>query len=239
MMRILLLDDEPIELEQLEFLINYHFPAWKVEHAANGTQAIRLAEQKAMENEEFQLALVDIRLPGKNGLEIADQLKAIMPGLDIIVVSAFQEFEYARKSLQLKAVDYLVKPVIEKELVHALKKYADDHPLLGGGSDVINKVITMMKNRYHEPLKLSQVAEELYINPNYLGRLFSEEVGMSFSDFLLDYRIKMAKNLLVKKKDWNIQRISEACGFNSQHYFSTSFKKMTKLTPKKFRDLAS
>lgn len=235
-MRVLLLDDEPLELEQLEFLINKHFPTLIIEKAKNGKDALKIAEQTVQVNEAFQLALVDIKMPGKDGLTVAGELKQLMPDIDIIVISAFQEFEYAKKSMYLKAVDYLVKPIIEREFVQVLQKYIEEHPPSKYKSEAVRQTVTIIKNRYFEQLKLAQIADELYTNSSYLSRIFNEEVGMSFSDFLLEYRIKIAKQLLVKQKDWSMQQISEACGFNSQHYFSTSFKKLTQLTPKKYKD---
>lgn len=103
-MDILLLDDEPLELEQLELLINKHFPSWVIEKAYNGKQALQKVKERAKAGMDLQLALVDIKIPGeKNGLEVAKQIKELMPNLDIIVVSAFQEFEYAKKVNQPKS----------------------------------------------------------------------------------------------------------------------------------------
>lgn len=234
-MNVLLLDDEPIELDLLEYLIHLHFPSWQIEKRSNGSQALTLVENMIQEGKLLQLALVDIRLPGKNGLDIAAKMKELMPNIDIIVVSAMQEFKYAKRSIYLKAVDFLVKPVIEGELVKALKDYCESHPEYSIGSEVIQKVIRIVKERYSEPLKLSDLSQELFINPNYLSRLFSEEVGVPFSDYLLHYRVDMAKVLLHKQKNWSMQRIAEECGFNSQHYFSTTFKRLTNTTPLKYR----
>lgn len=234
-MKILILDDEPLELEQLEMLIHHHFPTWQIEKAANATEALNVIQYASSKREEFQLALIDIRLPGQNGLDVAAKIKHVMPNIDFIVISAFQEFNYAKQSIQLKVVDYLVKPVIESELLAILQKYLQEHPEYQINSEVIRKVLEMVKNRYQDTLKLADVAQELHINPNYLSRLFSEEMGISFSDYVLAFRIDLAKKLLVKNKNWSIQRVAEETGFNTQHYFSSVFKKLTNQTPKDFR----
>lgn len=57
------------------------------------------------------------------------------------------------------------------------------------------------------------------------------------TEFLVQYRIMMAKQLLVQRKDWSIQEVSEACGFNSQNYFSTTFKRLTHVSPMKYREI--
>lgn len=234
-MNVLLLDDEPLELAQLEMLINAYYPTWNIFQALNGSEALRMVEDWGLQGDTFQLAFIDIKLPGRNGLEVASMMKRTMPDLDIIVLSALQNFDYAKESIKLKAFDYLVKPVIEKELVQVLSLYVQEYPEFGLKSDIVEKVITRIKGRYQEPLRLSIIAEELHFNSNYLSRLFSEEVGMSFSEFLLQYRIKMAKQLLVKHKGWSIQQVAEACGFSSQHHLSSAFKKYTSLSPSEYK----
>lgn len=235
-MNIFLLDDEPIELAQLELLIHTHYPTWTIHQAINGSEAIRLAERLVEKGESLQLAFIDIKLPGRNGLEVASILKEKMPKLDLIVVTAFQNFDYAKESIKMKVFDYVVKPVIEKEFLQVLSRYVAEHPEFLLKSDTVEKVITKIKDHFEEPLRLSSIAEELHINANYLSRLFSEEVGMSFSEFLLQYRIEMAKQLIVKKKRWSIQRIAEECGFSSQHHLSSAFKKHTNQSPSEYRN---
>ncbi|APH04913.1 response regulator transcription factor [Bacillus weihaiensis] len=235
-MRCLLLDDEPLEIEQVELLIQRHFPNWQIEKAYNATQAMKIIESLEKYGEVLELALVDIKISGKNGLEIAESMKEKMPHLNVVVISAFQEFEYARKSLSLKAIDYLVKPVIESEFVKVLTRFVEENPEYGISSRVVQKVMSIVKEQYHHPLKLTELSKELHINANYLSRMFNEEVGMPFSDYLLHFRIEQAKSLLRKQRHWSIQRVAEECGFNSQHYFSTSFKKIMSITPLKYRN---
>ncbi|MBO8173542.1 MAG: AraC family transcriptional regulator [Bacillaceae bacterium] len=235
-MNVLLLDDEPLELEQMELLITRHYPDWHIKKAMNATTAIHTLEDIKENQESVHLAFIDIRLPGKSGLEVAEVSKQIHPNIDIIIVSAYQDFHYAKSSIQLGVVDYLVKPIIEEELVRLLKGYMKKHPEFQVQSDIIHQVIKRVQKRYAEQLRLSDVAKELHINNSYLSRRFSEEMGISFSDYLLNYRIEVAQKFL-KEKDWSIQRVAEETGFNSQHYFSTVFKKQTGKTPKDYRNL--
>ncbi|MBM7661680.1 YesN/AraC family two-component response regulator [Bacillus mesophilus] len=238
-MNVLLVDDEPIELDQLELLIHDHFPKWQIEKKRNGSEALTFIKQMKKEGITYHLAFIDIMLSGKNGLDIAAEMKELMPSMDFIVVSAFQEFEYAKQSMYLKALDYLVKPIIESEFKNVLNGYVNKYPEHGIDSEVIQQAIKIVQERYQEPIKLSDISRELHINANYFSRLFSEEVGIPFSDYLLQHRIEMAKQLLLKKKNWSIQRVAEECGFNSQHYFSTSFKKITQFSPLRYRNSAS
>ena len=238
-LNILLLDDEPLELELLEFLIHRYYPTWNIYKSSSGSQAIKLLEQRNALKETIQLAFIDIQLPGKDGLTTAEELRKINEDIDFVIVSAYQEFNYAKKSIQLNVVDYLIKPVIEEELVNVLKQYLENNPVLCTNSIYVQQTIEKVKEHYQESINLADIANELHINSSYLSRKFSEELGISFSDYMIQYRIEVAKKLLMEQKDWTIQRISEECGFNSQHYFSTAFKKLTALSPKDYRKKVS
>ncbi|MCP8615896.1 response regulator transcription factor [Salirhabdus salicampi] len=224
-MSILLVDDEPFVLEQLKHMISNTYPHWDTYTGMDGSQALEV-----IKHEEIHLAILDIELPGKSGLELAKIMKDQSPYTNIIMLSAHQDFEYAREAIQVGVSDYITKPVIESEFLEILQKYAKemDH------SNLVTKAVQYIQEHYHEKLNLSVLAQELYANPSYLSRKFRNEVGVTFSDFLLNYRIEVAKQRLKGKGD-NISTIAEECGFGSLHYFSSVFKKKTGLTPKAFR----
>ena len=75
-------------------------------------------------NEKFSihLALLDIHLPGISGLQLGEKLKNNNSNLDIIIVTAYQNFDYAKQSIRLGVIDYITKPIIEKELIDILQK---------------------------------------------------------------------------------------------------------------------
>src|SRR5688572_13514861 len=100
-MNILLVDDEPLELEQLEYLIKKKFPNWKFFKAQDGSQALHIVKQH-----DIFLAFLDIQIPGKSGLELAKELTRSY-SMDIIMVTAFQNFSYAQTSIRIGVVDYI------------------------------------------------------------------------------------------------------------------------------------
>ncbi len=87
----------------------------------------------------------------------------------------------------------------------------------------------------HEKITLEGLANKLSISPNHLSRLFSKEVGQTFSAYVLEYRIITASKLLLYTQ-LSISEISELFHFSSQSHFTTAFKDHFKMTPKKFRD---
>jgi YesN/AraC family two-component response regulator len=224
-MNILLVDDEPIELEQLEYLVQKKFPTWKCLKAQDASQALQIVKQH-----DIFLALLDIQLPGKSGLELATELSSNY-SMDIIMVTAYQNFEYAQTSIRLGVVDYITKPVIEDELMGVLARYER----LGRYSEQIVKALHIIQQEYSEKLTLNYLASKIHINSAYLSRKFHEEVGMGFSEYLNDFRLKQAQTMLVESPELSISAISEKCGFNSQHYFSQMFRKMTGQSPRDYR----
>lgn len=223
-MNILLVDDEPLELEQLEYLILKKFPTWKIFKAMDASMAISIVKQH-----DIFLAFLDIQMPGKSGLELAKELAQY--SMDIIMVTAFQNFEYAQTSIRLGVVDYITKPIIEEELMTVLSKYER----VGRYSEQIVNALNIIHQEYSDKLTLNYLASKIHINPAYLSRKFHEEVGMGFSEYLNDYRLKEAQKMLVEQPDLSISTVSEKCGFNSQHYFSQIFRKVTGLSPRDYR----
>ncbi|GKV70568.1 DNA-binding response regulator [Sporosarcina sp. NCCP-2716] len=224
-MHILLVDDEPLELEQLEHLLKPRFPHWSFCKATDAASALSAAK-----SQKISLAFLDIHMPGMDGLTLAAELKALYD-LDIIMVTAFQSFDYAQRSIRLGVDDYLTKPVIEAELLATLQKYEK----WNAKSDTIQQVLRIIHTDYAEKLSLSSIASEIHMSPTYLSRKFLEEMGIGFADYVTDFRMDIAKQLLVQEPDATISAVAERAGFNSQHYFSSLFRKNTGMTPSAYR----
>ena len=170
-------------------------------------------------------------MPGKSGLELAEELINLYD-LNVIMVTAFQKFEYAQTSIRIGVNDYITKPIIENELLNLLEKYKQ----LSVKSNDIQDALTIIKNEFPEKLTLSNVASRVYLNPSYLSRKFYEETGMGFADFLNTYRLEAAKKMLTGDTTLSMAAIAEKSGFNSQNYFSSMFRKKYGISPSKFNN---
>ena len=92
----------------------------------------------------------------------------------------------------------------------------------------------MVNQRYSEPLALKSISKELHTNTAYLGQLFKKELGISFSEYLNNYRMQIAKNILLKT-NLSIEEIAIAVGFKEISYFSRKFKQLFNQTPNDYR----
>ncbi|MDC7231916.1 MAG: response regulator [Spirochaetales bacterium] len=118
MFRILLIDDEPHHIEHLTKIItSSEMPFTICGTAFDGQSALELYIKQNPD-----LIISDIKMPMKNGLIMTEELKVLNKEIPVILISAYQDFEYARKGLQLGILDYLLKPIEENELKGVLQK---------------------------------------------------------------------------------------------------------------------
>lgn len=120
MYKALIVDDEPLVREYLvENLSNIHSKWLASACAANGRKAIEL-----LQDEKFDAVITDIRMPDMDGLELARHINERWEDTFIIILSGYDEFDYARQAVRLKAIDYLLKPINDDELHDVLDRIA-------------------------------------------------------------------------------------------------------------------
>lgn len=133
-------------------------------------------------------------------------------------------FPYSTTSyMQLKAESRLlihqivqVGEVAETDLLQTMKRYIQTHA--------------------HEDLSLERIAATVDRNPFYVSKLFKEHFGMNYIDFLTEYRIEMAKQLM-QETDKSLKEITFEVGYNDPNYFSRVFKKLVGHSPTDYRKL--
>ncbi len=120
--RVLIVDDHPMMRQGLAQLIDNE-PDLKVcAEASNGGEAL-----DAVAAQKFDLILLDISLPDKNGLEVVKDIQSLHPGLPILVVSMHDEALYAERVLRAGARGYIMKQEGGKKLLEAIRRVLDGH----------------------------------------------------------------------------------------------------------------
>jgi DNA-binding NarL/FixJ family response regulator len=117
MMRVLIVDDHAIVRRGLKALLSDELPEAAFGEASDAQQAL-----KEMRRGKWDVALLDITLPGKSGLELLKELKAARPKLPVLVLSAHPEDQFALRALKAGAEGYLTKDSAPEELVKAIRK---------------------------------------------------------------------------------------------------------------------
>ena len=127
----------------------------------------------------------------------------------------------------------LIKKNIAEELIISLirasriDESASDPPL-------VQKAIIIVNDRFMNQLTLKDVANELFVSPNYLGTLFKGKVGVSFNCYVTMIRLRYACGLL-DSTNKTVKEIALESGFGSTEYFISVFKKFMKMTPASWR----
>lgn len=119
--------------------------------------------------------------------------------------------------------------------MHCISSRVKEHQQLSEIT-IVQKVIRIVEQQYPQELGLRLLAERVFVSPNYLGTIFKNTTGMYFNDYLTDYRMQKAKELLIACTD-KVTKIGEAVGINNHSYFSSLFKKNYGITPKEYRKI--
>ena len=112
---ILIVDDEPIVRESIRDWLKD--AGYQAETADSGEQALEMIEKQ-----DFSVMILDVRLPGKTGIKVLKEVKALKPQIKTIIITAYPTVEMAAEAMKLGAVDYLVKPVAPDELERLIRE---------------------------------------------------------------------------------------------------------------------
>ena len=115
--KLLIVDDEADMLRLLSRAIRADINC-DVETVSNAAQALDIFRRS-----DFDLALVDIRMPGMDGIQLLEQLRKLDPGLTIIMMTAYGAIEVAVESIKKGAYDFITKPFEQNDLIRLLKTW--------------------------------------------------------------------------------------------------------------------
>jgi two-component system response regulator YesN len=103
-------------------------------------------------------------------------------------------------------------------------------------SFIIHKSVKMIQEQYQNGVTLEELAHSFHITPEYLSSLFQKELGVSYTAYLKELRIKKAKELLLNER-LKAFEVANRVGYSDAKYFSRVFKEATGLTPGEFQKL--
>lgn len=103
-------------------------------------------------------------------------------------------------------------------------------------SNYVERCCDYIQKHYREKIHPGDLADSLELNPSYLSRIFSKEMGMSMQEYIVKERVRRAANMLMYS-DLEIAKIGDYVNFPSQSYFGKMFKKYMHMTPGKYRNL--
>ena len=119
MLRLILADDEQYEREYLEKIIKESYPSL-LQIVYKAVDGVDLMEN--LERGKPHIVLLDIKMPRMDGLDAAEEIRKKYPDIQMIIISAYSDFAYAKHALKLGVTDYLLKPYLDSELQETLDK---------------------------------------------------------------------------------------------------------------------
>ncbi len=248
MYTLVIVDDEPAILEGISRLLD-----WK----ALGFERIKTAKSSFevishVVDWKPDICLVDVRLGGEYGYELIKRLNGMGIESNYIMMSGYDEFEYAREALRCGALDYLLKPVdkdalrarVEQIIVEKLhgtlpeESRENEDPVLQRSyesfSPLIRKIVMMVAMEYGQHVSLKSIADRFRMNATYLGQIFIRETGMKFSEYLMAYRMYVARDRILNT-DEKISAIALQVGYSNLNYFYQHFHGYYEITPLEMR----
>lgn len=250
MYRLLIADDERIEREALyKTLQKYVGDQCSIFQAENGREALKIYEE-----EKIQIAILDIEMPGISGIEAAEQIRRQDKDCCIIFLTAFDEFSYAKKAIGIRALDYLLKPFDQQELllvVEEAMRLTGERPGAGNTKEEpepeemeeisdarIAKVAELtesyIREHYMYDISMQDAARAMNYSEAYFSKLFKQCFQKNFTAYLTQYRVEEAKRRL-QQPTVNVKDIGKAVGYGDSNYFAKVFKRITGLSPTEYR----
>jgi DNA-binding NarL/FixJ family response regulator len=194
MMRILIVDDHAILRRGLRELLSNEFRGAAFGEASNARQALEKLREK-----EWDVALLDITLPGKNGLDLLKELRTEWPRLPVLVLSAHPEDQFAVRVLKAGAGGYMTKESAPEELAKAVRK------VLAGGRYVSPELaeklaLGVKKDFMRTPHETLSDREYVVMSRIASGKTVTEIAGeLSLSPKTVStYRARVLEKLSVK-----------------------------------------
>ena len=242
MYRVVLVDDERMILRGLSTVIPWNEMNCRVV----GTASDGLAGLQLIREMKPDILFTDIRLPNMDGLTMLAALGSEFPRLQIAVLTAYRDFEYARQCIALGVCRYLLKPSDLQELketVLTMVRKLDELPPVPEemeevpetGHFLVNAALEYIRDHCgQQHLSLSDVADHVYVSQWHLSKLLNRETGKSFFDLLGSMRVEKAR-MLLRTPGLQIQDVAEQTGYTDVAHFSKSFKKHTGMTPGEYR----
>ncbi len=256
MLRSIVIEDEPAARRDLVLLTPWEeLGIVCVGEAEDGNGGVDLFRRL-----EPEIIITDIRMPGMDGLAFIESIRAYAKEEDraspeILVLSGYSEFEYAQTAMRLGVDEYLLKPVEEDVLRGALsraianiekqslrynteKHFFSEYSYSDHNEQQISYVdmaVELIKHRFIQGITIEEASSEMKISAGYLSRLFKQETGYTFVDYLMHIRVKRAIELL-RNQTVKVYEVADLVGYSDARYFTQVFKKVTGTTPREFKE---
>ena len=233
-MNLLIADDENLELKVLEKTVKKHFvDELEIFASSNGRNASQICDEVKPD-----IALLDIEMPGMNGIELAKYIKEKYADCIIIFITAYDRFDYAIEAMHIKAFDYLLKPWKEERLCELINMAIENVRSMQKTDSIVHSQKDIIKDyidrNYKKDISAKDVAGILGYSDVYFSKVFKQLFDDNFINYLTKIRIDRAK-VLLKDISFNIKEVGKSVGYADSNYFTKVFKRSIGISPSEYR----
>jgi len=233
-MNLLIADDENLELKVLEKTVKKHFvDELEIFASSNGRKASQICDEVKPD-----IALLDIEMPGMNGIELAKYIKEKYAECIIIFITAYDRFDYAIEAMHIKAFDYLLKPWKEERLCELINTAIENVRSMQKTDGIVHSQKDVIKDyidrNYKKDISAKDVAGMLGYSDVYFSKVFKQLFDDNFINYLTKIRIDRAK-VLLKDISFNIKEVGKSVGYADSNYFTKVFKRSIGISPSEYR----
>ncbi len=238
-LKLLIAEDEDVIRNSMAKYIRLHTDRFDhIYLAKNGQEAIDI-----ILTHRPDIMLLDIQMPGKNGIDVMRESKEAGAMPLVIILSGYDDFKYAQQALRMGAKDYMLKPSRSSDILKAIHGLAD---LVEGEKKTENKdeisntfvkqAVEYIRENYHENIDLQDAADAVGITAGYLSTLFTQNLSIGFVEYLNRLRVDHACAYL-KQGYFKTYEIAYKVGFRDDKYFTKVFKKVMGMSPSDYKKL--
>lgn len=238
MFNVIVIDDERHIADGLAKLITRVNDQFRVIHCFyNGTEAIEWLTENIG---QVDLVVTDIHMPDVSGLDLVKKYQSRKNRPHFMILSGYNEFEYAQRAISYGVTAYLLKPVDTLELKETLNRISEnvkpreENAHVKRESRMAARIREYVDKNYRD-FDLGKLAEHLQMNRDYICRVFKRETGESINHYLYKTRMEKAARLLKENEFMKVYEISELVGYKDPIYFSRLFKKIYGKLPKEYQ----
>ncbi|MBK5245697.1 MAG: response regulator [Peptostreptococcaceae bacterium] len=243
---VLIVEDEILEQDFLKTIVLENLlPEDMLLTCESGVQAVKLAKQHRP-----NIIIMDVMIPEMDGLSAVKEIRKFLPNTCITILSAYADFPNAQKAIQLQVFEYQLKPIkptVFKQIFCKMLDLVAECPVSVEEKteeksiehndyqhNFIEESVKYIKEQFRERLTLEMVASKVFMNPKYFSHVFKKEMGISFTEYVINLKIQYACRLL-ETTNYPAYRISIECGFSDPSYFNRVFSANMNMTPNIYR----
>lgn len=216
-----------------------------------GTAYDGIAGLKLIQELSPAIVIIDIQMPGFNGLDVIRKLKEAQKEIQFIIISGYSQFEYAQQAIRYGVSDYLLKPIMTEEMEQALisvtgavkVKELQPEPVDKleaelqmirrkklGYSAMVAKAMDYVERNLQKNISLADVCGELLVSTGHFSKCFKRETGVGFAAYVSMVKMQNAR-ILLRNPQNRVNEVARMLGYHDYAYFFQVFKKQFGYAP--------